>query len=133
MQREFELDGRNYILTVAKMGQTEESQILEFTWEGSLTFSEVLDIVGLVPIPPYLNREATSGDKQTYQTVYSQQEGSVAAPTAGLHFTSRVLGDLKNKGIDFAEVTLHVGAGNVQGLSKTKIWSPFHAYRIFYG
>ena len=127
LQREFEINGKKYILTAKKIGQTQDSQIIEFTWDDSLTFSEVLDNVGLVPIPPYLNREATPGDKQTYQTVYSKLEGSVAAPTAGLHFTPQVLDDLKNKGINFAEVTLHVGAGTFKPVKTETIGGhPMH-------
>ena len=79
-----------------------------------LTFAEILDAVGELPIPPYLNRKTEESDKTTYQTVYSRIKGSVAAPTAGLHFTDEVLGGLRQRGIQTAEVTLHVGAGTFQ-------------------
>ena len=81
-------------------------------WEGS--FAEILDAVGELPIPPYLNRKTEESDKTTYQTVYSRIKGSVAAPTAGLHFTDKVLDGLRQRGIQTAEVTLHVGAGTFQ-------------------
>ncbi|MBR6493441.1 MAG: S-adenosylmethionine:tRNA ribosyltransferase-isomerase, partial [Paludibacteraceae bacterium] len=74
-------------------------------------FAEILDAIGELPIPPYLNRKTEESDKRTYQTVYSRIKGSVAAPTAGLHFTERVLDDLRGRGIEMEEVTLHVGAG----------------------
>ena len=85
---------------------------LEGGWEGS--FAEILDAVGELPIPPYLNRKTEESDKTTYQTVYSRIKGSVAAPTAGLHFTDKVLDGLRQRGIQTAEVTLHVGAGTFQ-------------------
>ena len=85
---------------------------LEGEWEGS--FAEILDAVGELPIPPYLNRKTEESDKTTYQTVYSRIKGSVAAPTAGLHFTDNVLDGLRQRGIQTAEVTLHVGAGTFQ-------------------
>ncbi len=85
---------------------------LKGEWKGS--FAEILDAVGELPIPPYLNRKTEESDKTTYQTVYSRIKGSVAAPTAGLHFTDNVLNNLRQKGIQTAEVTLHVGAGTFQ-------------------
>ena len=80
----------------------------------NINFAEILDAVGELPIPPYLNRKTEESDKTTYQTVYSRIKGSVAAPTAGLHFTDNVLNNLRQKGIQTAEVTLHVGAGTFQ-------------------
>ena len=88
------------------------SSPLEGEWKGS--FAEILDAVGELPIPPYLNRKTEESDKTTYQTVYSRIKGSVAAPTAGLHFTDHVLNGLRERGIQTAEVTLHVGAGTFQ-------------------
>ena len=84
---------------------------VEFSWDGPYTFAEVLEAVGELPIPPYLNRATQESDLRTYQTVYGRIKGSVAAPTAGLHFTQRVLDELDRQGIDREEVTLHVGAG----------------------
>ena len=80
----------------------------------NISFAEILDAVGELPIPPYLNRKTEESDKMTYQTVYSRIKGSVAAPTAGLHFTDNVLNGLHQRGIQTAEVTLHVGAGTFQ-------------------
>ena len=85
---------------------------IRFEWDGEqVSFAEVLDAVGELPIPPYLNRKTEESDLRTYQTVYSRIKGSVAAPTAGLHFTERVLDDLHKRGIETTELTLHVGAG----------------------
>lgn len=87
------------------------SNIVEFTWSGNMTFSEILDVCGRIPIPPYLNRESEESDVERYQTMYAKIRGSVAAPTAGLHFTEIELQNIKNKGIECANVCLHVGAG----------------------
>jgi S-adenosylmethionine:tRNA ribosyltransferase-isomerase len=85
---------------------------VRFEWDGEkISFAEILDAMGELPIPPYLNRKTEESDKTTYQTVYSRIKGSVAAPTAGLHFTEKVLDDLRGRGIETDEVTLHVGAG----------------------
>ena len=85
---------------------------VQFSWNNDqITFSDILESFGELPIPPYLNRKTESRDNETYQTVYSKIKGSVAAPTAGLHFTESVLNDLRRKNIDLQEVTLHVGAG----------------------
>ncbi len=89
-----------------------ESHIVEFEWNSdSVTFADILDASGELPIPPYLNRDTEEQDKETYQTVYSKVKGSVAAPTAGLHFTEEVQTALKDKGVELDYVTLHVGAG----------------------
>lgn len=82
-----------------------------FSWNGDLTFLEVIQAAGQLPLPPYLNREAEAIDYQTYQTVFSRNEGAVAAPTAGLHFTEKTFADLRHQHIRTATVTLHVGAG----------------------
>lgn len=93
-----------------------------FSWDNpSVTFADILDAIGELPIPPYLNRRTEESDKQTYQTVYSKIEGSVAAPTAGLHFTPEVLEKLQAKQVDLGEITLHVGAGTFQPVKSDKI------------
>ena len=98
------------------------SQIIEFTWNNKeVTFSEILENIGNTPIPPYLNRDSESIDKDRYQTIYSKQKGSVAAPTAGLHFTEQVLDKLKVKNIKVEEVTLHVGAGTFRPVKSETI------------
>ena len=93
---------------VNREGQT---GIVSFSWEDNSPFSNVLDIAGTVPIPPYLNRESEPIDQERYQTLYAHIRGSVAAPTAGLHFTQAVLDNIRSKGIDMETVCLHVGAG----------------------
>lgn len=94
---------------------------IDFSWDGGVTFAELLEAVGEIPIPPYLNRESEESDKTTYQTVYSKIKGSVAAPTAGLHFTDRVLKDLDAHGIEREELTLHVGAGTFKPVKSEEI------------
>lgn len=107
--------GEEVRLLVEKGAQTGNTFAVNFSWEGtSVSFAEILDAVGELPIPPYLNRKTEESDKTTYQTVYSRIKGSVAAPTAGLHFTDDVLDGLRQRGIQTAEVTLHVGAGTFQ-------------------
>ena len=93
---------------VKKEGNT---AVVEFTWNTGVPFSRVLDMAGKVPIPPYLNRDTEDIDLERYQTLYARVSGSVAAPTAGLHFTQRVLDGISAKGIDINKVCLHVGAG----------------------
>ncbi len=88
-----------------------ETGIVRFTWTGGEPFSRILELCGTIPIPPYLNRESETIDKERYQTLYARIRGSVAAPTAGLHFTERTLNEIKAKGIDTETVCLHVGAG----------------------
>ena len=85
--------------------------IVKFKWDGNISFSEVLDICGRIPIPPYLNRDTEELDLERYQTLYARIKGSVAAPTAGLHFTDAVLEQVRERGIDTCNVCLHVGAG----------------------
>ena len=94
---------------------------VRFSWDGAFTFSEILEAVGELPIPPYLNRETQESDKRTYQTVYSKIKGSVAAPTAGLHFTDNVLKAIDASGIDREELTLHVGAGTFKPVKSEEI------------
>ncbi|HEX2969248.1 MAG TPA: S-adenosylmethionine:tRNA ribosyltransferase-isomerase [Bacteroidales bacterium] len=91
-----------------------ETWIIRFTWDSCISFAEVLEAAGHIPLPPYIERPDETLDADRYQTVYSRMEGSVAAPTAGLHFTSNVLENLKDNGIKMTELTLHVGAGTFQ-------------------
>ena len=111
VQIPFEYEGADYTLQayIAERGSREH--IVRFEWSAPMTFGELLEYLGRIPIPPYLNRESEEIDNTRYQTVYSRFEGSVAAPTAGLHFTQPLIERMKAKGFDFAEVTLHVGAG----------------------
>ena len=107
--------GDSFTLCAEKLSQQGNTYAVRFTWsDSSVAFSEILDAIGELPIPPYLNRKSEESDKTTYQTVYSRIKGSVAAPTAGLHFTQNVLDDLRSRGIRTTELTLHVGAGTFQ-------------------
>lgn len=107
----FTHEGKACTLKAEKQEQQNGEVIVHFNWDADLSFSEVLEGCGKIPIPPYLNRESEESDELRYQTVYSREEGSVAAPTAGLHFTETILAELKNKGVNITELTLHVGAG----------------------
>lgn len=106
--------GETIILTAERGNQTGNTYEVHFSWNSPVSFAEILDAVGELPIPPYLNRPTEESDKTTYQTVYSRIKGSVAAPTAGLHFTDEVLDGLRARGIHTTELTLHVGAGTFQ-------------------
>ena len=100
------------VLQAEREAQQEGNFLIRFTWQpAELTFAEVLERSGRLPLPPYLNRELTSDDHTRYQTIYANQEGAVAAPTAGLHFTDRVMAKLQDENIATAYLTLHVGAG----------------------
>lgn len=108
---EFEYEGKPCRLNARRLGNEGNEQVIGFDWDGDLTFGQLLELLGKIPIPPYLNRESETIDDSRYQTVYSKFEGSVAAPTAGLHFTEAVMDELRKKGVGLEEVTLHVGAG----------------------
>ncbi|KYG74084.1 S-adenosylmethionine:tRNA ribosyltransferase-isomerase [Roseivirga spongicola] len=113
LARKFENNGSSVEIR-AKIVDREQKQI-EFSWsDKSLSFAEIVELSGKVPLPPYLNRTDEPEDKERYQTVYSKQEGAVAAPTAGLHFTDQVLSDLEQKGVNLNYLTLHVSAGTFQ-------------------
>ena len=143
LTREFKIQNSKFKITAERKGTHGTSQLIEFRWSAlcteeeenpeslpprgevggglSLSFAEVIDAVGELPIPPYLNRKTEESDKTTYQTVYSKIKGSVAAPTAGLHFTKRVLQDIDARGIEREEVTLHVGAGTFRPVKSEDI------------
>lgn len=114
--------GNNNVTLEAEITETAENHVVvRFSWNGKFSFAEILEAVGELPIPPYLNRETEESDKETYQTVYSKIDGSVAAPTAGLHFTQNVFDSLKKRNIECDEVTLHVGAGTFKPVKATEI------------
>lgn len=121
LSKEIVLNGEKVIIVANRIQSHGDSHIIEFEWDKPVSFSEILEVMGELPIPPYLNRDTEEKDKQTYQTVYSKIDGSVAAPTAGLHFTSEVFDSLKNKGIGTAEITLHVGAGTFKPVKSEQI------------
>lgn len=106
-----EESGEEVTLKAYLVERGEGEHIVRFEWESNQTFGELLEKLGRIPIPPYLCRDSETIDDTRYQTIYSKIEGSVAAPTAGLHFTNEIIEVLKTKGVDTAEVTLHVGAG----------------------
>ncbi|WP_425639652.1 S-adenosylmethionine:tRNA ribosyltransferase-isomerase [Algoriphagus yeomjeoni] len=109
-----------------------ETRKVEFSWDNAdLAFVDVVEASGEVPLPPYLNRKPIEEDKSRYQTVYSEKEGAVAAPTAGLHFTPEIFQQLKSKGIKEAQVTLHVSAGTFQPIKATQVTEhPMHSEQI---
>jgi S-adenosylmethionine:tRNA ribosyltransferase-isomerase len=112
LQMQIPVEGGVVKLEAEKTAATGSDAVIRFSWDNeAFTFSELLETAGKLPIPPYLNRPSEACDDETYQTIYSRSEGSVAAPTAGLHFTEEVMARLRDRGILTAEVTLHVGAG----------------------
>ena len=122
LKKEVQLDGETVILKAEKLQTCGDSYLIEFTWDHpTCTFADLLDAAGVLPIPPYLNRETEKSDLQTYQTVYSKTPGSAAAPTAGLHFTTELLDALKAKGVKLAFVTLHVGLGTFRPVKEDEI------------
>ena len=118
LARTIEVDGKNLTLSVTKG----DNDLIHFTWDDdNVTWAQVLDACGELPIPPYLNRQTEASDLTTYQTVYSKVKGSVAAPTAGLHFTPAVLSAIQERHIERAELTLHVGAGTFKPVKSERI------------
>ena len=122
LKRTFDVKGKEVTLVAERKEDVHKSYRVDFSWDASdVSWAELLDAVGELPIPPYLNRETQESDKTTYQTVYSKIKGSVAAPTAGLHFTPEVLADIDRHGLDREEVTLHVGAGTFKPVKSEEI------------
>lgn len=122
LEQTVSVGGKTMTLTAERGGASGTGFEVTFCWgDDAVTFAEILDAIGELPIPPYLNRATEQSDLQTYQTVYSKVKGSVAAPTAGLHFTQRVLQDLDARGIERDEITLHVGAGTFKPVKSDEI------------
>ncbi len=122
LERTLEAGGRTVTLTAERVAPHGTSFEVRLAWDApDLSFAELLDAVGELPIPPYLNRDTEESDLTTYQTVYSKVKGSVAAPTAGLHFTDRVLAALAARGVERDEITLHVGAGTFKPVKAEEI------------
>jgi S-adenosylmethionine:tRNA ribosyltransferase-isomerase len=113
--------GNGAVLRASKMGRNEEYFEVCFEWVGSLFFADVIEKVGKIPLPPYIKRETTEEDAKRYQTVYAHDAGSVAAPTAGLHFTEELLQQLKIQGHSAQYITLHVGAGTFKPVSAERM------------
>jgi S-adenosylmethionine:tRNA ribosyltransferase-isomerase len=122
LHKEINHNGNNIRLSASITERRPDSFVVEFTWEpSSLSFAALLHEAGLIPLPPYIKRDAEPGDAERYQTVYAAESGSVAAPTAGLHFTEHILHELQQKNILSAYVTLHVGAGTFKPVKSETI------------
>jgi S-adenosylmethionine:tRNA ribosyltransferase-isomerase len=122
LRRAFSIKGEQLTFSATRIGEQGTSHLVRFEWDNDrVSFAEILEAVGELPIPPYLNRDTQESDKTTYQTVYSKIKGSVAAPTAGLHFTEDVLADIDAHGIEREELTLHVGAGTFKPVKSAEI------------
>ena len=122
LKREMVVKGKPLTLTAERGACHGTSHWVDFRWNNpEITFADILEVFGELPIPPYLNRETQESDKETYQTVYSKIKGSVAATTAGLHFTPRVLDALRKKGVEQEELTLHGGAGTFKPVKSEEI------------
>lgn len=118
---EFSISNSQFSIQATRREAVGNTWIVDFNWTGGLSFAEVIDAAGVIPLPPYLNRKAEESDSIRYQTVYAHHEGSVAAPTAGLHFSPEVFQALKDKGIETEYITLHVGAGTFKPVSTDTI------------
>jgi S-adenosylmethionine:tRNA ribosyltransferase-isomerase len=122
LQKVLAIDDKAMILSAEFKGKEKDAFIIEFSWVPQhLCFAEVLHTAGAIPLPPYIKRDVIESDKERYQTVFSKHDGSVAAPTAALHFTEKVFAALKEKNIDLGYVTLHVGAGTFQPVKSATI------------
>lgn len=121
LKKNISIGTKEICVTAERIESTNNGHIIKFRWNGNVTFAELLEATGEIPIPPYLNRESQESDKTTYQTVYSKIKGSVAAPTAGLHFTDTVLANLDSHNIEREELTLHVGAGTFKPVKSENI------------
>ncbi len=124
------INGRNIVLKAELLNR--DAMTVIFSWDDhQTTFSDIINQIGHTPLPPYLNRSDEPGDKERYQTVYSQHPGAVAAPTAGLHFTNEILENLASQGTKMSHLTLHVSAGTFQPIKVDKITDhPMHSERV---
>ena len=119
---ELSVGGKPVVLSVERISQKDQYAEIEFSWTPeNLSFASVLEAAGEIPLPPYLHRDAEPDDRDRYQTVFARYDGSVAAPTAGLHFTQPLIAALREQGFTFDEVTLHVGAGTFKPVSTDTI------------
>ncbi len=122
LEKRFTIDGKEHKLSAGKTGIGEDNLIIKFKWDGGHSFSEVMNATGSTPLPPYIKRKAEESDEEQYQTVFAEVEGSVAAPTAGLHFTDEILSQLKKRNIDFDFLTLNVGAGTFKPMKTENVY-----------
>ncbi|MCK9618387.1 MAG: S-adenosylmethionine:tRNA ribosyltransferase-isomerase [Lentimicrobiaceae bacterium] len=122
VEKTITVNGSRVTLTARKLEQRDDSFVVQFEWTPEhFTFSEIVEQFGIIPLPPYLHRKADKNDEIRYQTIYASVNGSVAAPTAGLHFTGKVLGKLQARNIFTENLTLHVGAGTFKPVSSQRI------------
>lgn len=121
LQRQLTIAGSPIVLTATRREAQGNAWIVDFRWTGQVPFATLIDQAGVIPLPPYLHRASEASDNERYQTVYAMHEGSVAAPTAGLHFTEAVFDSLRRAGIETDFVTLHVGAGTFKPVSTNTI------------
>ncbi|WP_075589965.1 S-adenosylmethionine:tRNA ribosyltransferase-isomerase [Labilibacter marinus] len=122
LSKEVVINNEAIEISIIRKETQEDAQLIEFSWNnGSVSFGELLDAIGNTPIPPYLKRKSEELDTKRYQTVYSNHKGSVAAPTAGLHFTDEILKEINDNNIETAHVTLHVGAGTFKPVKSEAI------------
>ena len=121
LTHELDINGSHIILSASRRQAVGNAWIVDFAWNGGLSFAELIDQAGVIPLPPYLHREAQPSDSERYQTVYALHQGSVAAPTAGLHFSPEVFEALSSKHIATDFITLHVGAGTFKPVSTATI------------
>ena len=122
LQMHLDVQGQDVVLTADRVEKNDQYSEIEFSWTPSeLPFATILEAAGEIPLPPYLHRDAEPEDRDRYQTVFARYDGSVAAPTAGLHFTKPLLEQLKAKGFELDEVTLHVGAGTFRPVATATI------------
>ena len=130
LNRSLEINGKK--IELCAHIETRDPALIRFTWDNpDVRFVDIVEAAGTVPLPPYMNRQATEEDKPRYQTVYSKNEGAVAAPTSGLHFTEDVLGRLKDKGVETSQLTLHVSAGTFQPIKEENaVNHPMHSEQI---
>lgn len=121
LDRAFSIGDTQVTLSANRKEAVGNAWIVEFSWTGGFSFAEIIEHAGVIPLPPYLHREAEDSDNDRYQTVYAEHQGSVAAPTAGLHFTPEVFEQLEQKGIETEFITLHVGAGTFKPVNTVTI------------
>lgn len=121
LHRTITIEGREIVLSAERGEAVGNAWMVTFSWNGGCSLSEIIDQAGVIPLPPYLHRDAEQSDNERYQTVYAEHQGSVAAPTAGLHFTDRVFADLEKQGIETEFITLHVGAGTFKPVTTATI------------
>ena len=125
LSMELSVGGKSVVLSAERISQNDQYAEIEFSWTPeNLSFALVLEAAGEIPLPPYLHRDAEPDDRDRYQTVFARYDGSVAAPTAGLHFTQPLIEALHDKGFAFDEVTLHVGAGTFRPVATETIGEP---------